>query len=224
MQNTDISDIEKKIGYTFRNKQFLFRAFVHSSYANEEKIGDNERMEFFGDAVLEYIVSEYICKTYPDFNAGELSKLRSQIVSTDGLKPIVDELDIMSNLLVAGGAGNIRFKSRKIEANLYEAVLCAIYLDGGMNQARKFVMRTLKKSMDNTAVVKKDSKTLLQEYCQERKWQITYRRESRSGPDDKPRFVYSLWVNGKKLASGSGGSIKNAEQDAASKLVKEWKL
>lgn len=217
------SQIEQKIGYVFKNKELLRQAFVHSSYANEESIPDNERMEFFGDAVLEYISTEYLFSRYPRCDAGELSKLRSRVVSADGLRPIVDAMGIMDDLLVSDGAGKIKSLSKKIEANLYEAVLCAIYLDGGMDAAKKFVLKTLKKSMDNaTLALKKDCKTVLQEYCQNNKWTIEYRCESKSGPDNKPKFVYSLWINGKKESDGYGASIKRAEQDAAAKVVNKW--
>lgn len=224
MTEFNTKDIEKKLGYTFKNKQLLVQAFVHSSYANEENVEDNERMEFFGDSVLEYISSEYLYQKYPECSAGELSKLRSLVVSADGLRPVVDSLGILDSLIVSDGAGKIRSLSKKIEANLYEAVLCAIYFDGGMAAAKKFVMKTLKKSMDSAAKVKKDYKTLVQEYCQERKWTICYKLESRSGPDNKPTFVYSLWIENKKVGEGSGFSKKDAEQNAASKVVKSWKI
>lgn len=224
MSNLNTNEIEKKLGYTFKDKRFLVQAFVHSSYANEANVEDNERMEFFGDSILEYISSEYLYHKYPKCDAGELSKLRSQVVSADGLRPVVDKLGILDSLLVANGAGKIRSLSKKIEANLYEAVLCAIYFDGGMSAAKKFVMKTLKEPMDNANGIKKDYKTVLQEYCQERKWTICYKRESRSGPDNKPNFVYSLWIENEKVSEGSGSSIKNAEQDAASKIVKNWRI
>lgn len=224
MLKFDTDKIEQKIGYTFRNKNLLVQAFVHSSYANEANISDNERMEFFGDSVLEYIASEYLYRRYPDCDAGELSKLRSLVVSADGLRPVVDSLDIMDNLIVSNGAGKIRSLSKKIEANLYEAVLCAIYFDGGMAAAKKFVMRTLRNAMDNAAEVKKDYKTVLQEYCQEHRYSISYKMESRSGPDNNPNFVYSLWIDERKVSEGSGPSIKKAEQNAAAKIVKKWRI
>ncbi len=221
----DVESIEKKLGYTFKNKDLLKQAFVHSSFANEERVADNERMEFFGDSILEYISSEYLYNKYPQCDAGQLSKLRSQVVSADGLRPVVDNLDIMDYLLVANSAEKILSFSKKIEANLYEAVLCAIYFDGGMSAAKKFVMRTLKKAMDNAmSGVKKDYKTILQEYCQEHRLTVAYKQESRSGPDNKPKFVYSVWINGKKEGVGEGSSIKNAEQNAASKIVKSWRI
>lgn len=221
----NLARIEQKLGYAFHDKNLLLQAFVHSSFANAENIDDNERMEFFGDAVLGFLVSECIYAKYPNCNAGQLSKIRSHIVSAEGLRPVVDRLGILQDLLVANNSAKIRTLSKKIEANLYEAVLCAIYLDGGMEQARLFVTRTLKSSLENALDgIKKDYKTIVQEYCQERKWSVAYRLEERTGPDNKPTFTYSLWVDGKKVSVGSGSSIKNAEQDAASKIVKVWRI
>lgn len=224
MQKTEIAAIEQKIGYVFKNKSLLTQSFVHSSFANAEKVSDNERMEFFGDAVLDFIVSEYIYSKYPNFDAGVLSKVRSSAVSADGLRPVVDKLGILDHLRVAISC-KVRTLSKKIEANLYEAVLCAIYFDGGLDAARQFVMRTLKEHLDGArSFAEKDSKTLVQEYCQERKMKVEYKFERKTGPDNRPTFYYSLWVDGKKVSSGSGSSIKNAERDAASKIVKEWRI
>ena len=224
MKGLDVALIEEKLGYTFQNKQYLEQAFVHSSYAKLENIRDNERMEFFGDAILDAIVSEYIYEKYPNYDAGQLSKVRSVVVSSEGLKPVVDELGIVDNLLVVDGS-KIRSLSRKIAANLYEAVLCSIYLDGGMEAARQFVFRTLKSRMDDVKQnLKKDYKTTVQEYCQEKKLSIEYVEEGRNGPDNNPTFHYSLWIDGKKVSNGSGSSKKNAEQDAACELVNKWRL
>lgn len=225
MGNYDEKWIEERLGYTFRNKNLLRHAFVHSSYAHEENIGDNDRMEFFGDAILEFVVSEYLFEKHPDYDEGKLSKMRAAVVSADGLRPIVDGLGILDCLLVAGNSVNIRTLSKKIEANLYEAVLCAIYLDGGFDEAKKFIMRTLKKAMDNVAHgLKTDYKSMVQEYCQQRHWNVSYKQDARSGPDNTPRFIFSLWINGKRVSEGSGTSIKKAEQDAAAKIVKEWRI
>lgn len=224
MKRSEIDRIEQKLGYVFNNKTLLTQAFVHSSFANAENLADNERMEFLGDAVLDFIVSDYFYAKYPDFDAGQLSKVRSLVVSSDGLRPIVDELDIWEHLRVAGNC-NLRSLSKKIEANLYEAVLCAIYFDGGIDAAKSFVMRTLKANLDSARKhAVKDSKTLVQEYCQERKLTVEYKFENRVGPDNKPTFYYSLWIDGKKASDGVGSSIKNAERDAASKIVKDWRI
>lgn len=224
MKELDVALIESKLGYTFRDKQYLIQAFVHSSYAKAEKIQDNERMEFFGDAILDAVVTEYLYEKYPDYDAGQLSKTRALVVSSEGLKPVVHELGILDSLLVVNGS-NIRSISHKIEANLYEAALCAIYFDGGIAAAKAFVMRTLQTRMDEAgANLKKDYKTTVQEYCQERKLSFEYKEEKRSGPDNNPTFYYSLWIDGKKVSNGSGSKKKDAEQDAACKYVKEWRL
>ena len=102
MKYLDYNWIEQRIGYEFKNKELLRQAFVHSSYAHEENIRDNDRMEFFGDAILEYLVSEYIFKKYRDCDEGQLSKMRAVVVSADGLRPVVDDLRILECLLVAG--------------------------------------------------------------------------------------------------------------------------
>lgn len=224
MQRNEIARIEQKLGYVFKNKALLTQAFVHSSFANVENLADNERMEFLGDAVLDFIVADYFYAKHADFDAGQLSKARSLVVSSDGLRPVVDSLNILEHLRVAGNC-NLRSLSKKIEANLYEAVLCAIYFDGGMNAAKSFVMRTLKDNLDNARkYAVKDSKTLVQEYCQERKLKVEYKFENREGPDNKPTFYYSLWIDNKKVSDGVGSSIKNAERDAASKIVKDWRI
>ena len=223
MKYLDYNWIEQRIGYEFKNKELLRQAFVHSSYAHEENIRDNDRMEFFGDAILEYLVSEYIFKKYRDCDEGQLSKMRAVVVSADGLRPVVDDLRILECLLVAGSSSNIRSLSRKIEANLYEALLCAIYLDGGMPAARRFVIKTLKTSMDNAARnLRQNYKSLVQEYCQQRRWNVDYKQLEKSGPDNTPRFTYALYINGKRVSEGSGSSIKNAQQEAARKIVKPW--
>lgn len=217
--------IERKLGYTFKNKAMLKHAFVHSSYANAQNIADNERLEFFGDAILEFIVSEYLYKKYPKCDAGELTKMRAELVSADGLRPVVEKLGILEDLLVYGTAAKIKNLSRKIEANLYEAVLCAIYIDGGLEAASKFVMKTLKKGLDNVLrKEKKDYKTRVQEYCQQKHWSVEYQLDIKTGPDNKPNFTYSLLVDGVPVSKGSGSSIKAAQQVAAQKLVEDWRI
>ena len=219
----DASQVERKIGYVFNNKALLKNAFVHSSYAYAQNLADNERLEFMGDAILDVIVSEYLYKKYPKCTAGQLTQFRASVVSADGLRPIVDKLGILDHLLVYGTSAKINTLSKKIESNLYEAVLCAIYLDGGLDAATKFVMKTLKKSMDNVLRQEtKDYKTRVQEYCQQKHMSVEYQLEIKTGPDNKPNFAYSLLVDGKVVSHGNGSSIKEAQQAAAQKLVEEW--
>ena len=219
----DLKAIESKLNYAFKNKSLLEQAFTHSSYANLEQIDDNERMEFLGDAILGYVVSEYLFARYPLKNAGELSSIKSRIVSADGLRPIVDKLGLLEYLRVVSGESNL-LHSRKIAANLFEAILAAVYLDGGMEPARQFVMNFLGEAMNDATAVLKDDKTRLYEYCQSKKLAIEYKLLERIGPDDKPSFRYALLIDGKQVAEGVGPNIKAAEQQAARKIVTEWRI
>ncbi len=149
----NVEEVERKLNYIFQNKKLLKRAFVHTSYAVRKRVGDNERLEFFGDAILDMLVSDYLFKKFPQCDAGDLSMMRSKIVSAEGLRPVVEDLGILDYLIFYGSC--VKALSRKIEANLYEAVLCAIYLDGGMDSARNFVMRTLKEKMDTVGYIDK---------------------------------------------------------------------
>ncbi len=216
----NFDEIENIIGYRFSDRELLKKAFVHSSYAQEHNLKDNETMEFFGDAVLEFLSSEYLCAKHPDFDAGQLSKARAGVVSAAGLKKSIEKLGLMKYLLVSNSYRQARNKSRKMEANLYEAILCAIYMDGGMENARRFVLKTLKTQMDEAKKSSKDSKSRLQEYCQKKGWEIPeYKPVSKEGPDNQPTFKRALYINGNFVAYGVGGSRKKAEKDAAGKAL-----
>ncbi|MCH5160336.1 MAG: ribonuclease III [Clostridiales bacterium] len=219
----NLTAIESKLNYTFNNKDLLTQAFTHSSYANLEQTEDNERMEFLGDAILGCIISEYLFAHNPERDAGELSAMKSRIVSADGLRPMVDKLGLLEHLRVVSGETDLQ-RSRKIAANLFEAVLAAIYLDGGMSCAQAFVLNFLSDAVNNATKVLKDDKTLLYEYCQSKKLAIEYKLVQRSGPDDKPSFKYALLIDGKQVAEGVGPNIKAAEQQAAHKIVVEWRI
>ncbi len=225
MTKLNYEAIERRINYVFKDKSILFNAFVHSSYANEHNIADNERMEFFGDAILENIVSEYLYKKYPEKSAGQLSQARAYVVSAQGLKKAVRKLDILQYLLMSQSSERIRKQSKKIEANLFEAVLCAVYLDGGLASATKFAVDCLKVYMDdidNENVV--DYKTILQEYCQRERREIRYVELSRSGPDNKPSFHYALYLDGVEFATATGSNIKRAQAAAAKIACKKLNI
>ena len=224
MERKSLQQIESKLGYAFRNKKLLEQAFTHSSYANLQNVVDNERMEFFGDAILEYLSSEYLFSHFEYSSEGELSAMRAKLVSAEGLYQVVDKLELTQHLLIAntGVKGEL---SHKTAANLFEAILCAIYLDGGLDCARKFLLRVMSDRLENaTDALKKDSKTMVQEYCQKHKYALEYRLVERCGPDNKPMFRYALLIDGKSVSVGEGSSIKAAEQDAARKIVEEWRI
>lgn len=220
MDTQAINEIENRIRYRFNDKRLLVRAFTHSSFANAENVSDNEVMEFFGDAILEYLSSEYLYARFASRREGDLTSMRSHIVSAEGLYPVVKKLDIGRYLQILNGE-----LSHKTFANLYEALLCAIYLDGGMEAARKFFLFSLADLIKTVGTLSfKDSKTLLQEYCQKNKMTLRYKTDDREGPDNKPTFHCELFVDGVKQADGFGTSKKNAEQDAAKKIVTKWRI
>ena len=225
MDANTINEIERKLCYKFNNKQLLEQAFTHSSVANLENVEDNERMEFFGDAILEFVSSEYLFTHFDMSSEGELSAMRAKLVSAEGLYPIVEKLDVVQYLRVISNSGMSGELSHKTEANLFEAILCAIYLDGGLEPARRFALRVMDESLQSAAVaLKKDAKTLLQEYCQKNKLSLEYLSIGRDGPDNKPIFRYALYVDGKQVSVGVGSSKKAAEQDAAQQIVTKWRI
>ncbi|MCM1194915.1 MAG: ribonuclease III [Corallococcus sp.] len=226
MTDIELREIENKIGYRFNDKLLLLQAFTHSSYANVANVSDNERLEFLGDAVLELAVSEYLYENCRAHSAGELSTMRSNIVSADGLKPFVEEMDILQYLRVSSGAQVIKSVSKKLAANLFEAVLGAIYIDGGIDCARKYVSELIVKRLsDYPSSVRKDCKTLLQEYCQKNKLSTpVYKMTDKSGSDNQPTYVFDLYVDGKPVSTGRGTSKKAAEQNAAEKIVVKWRI
>ncbi len=222
----DIQAIEKIIRYTFENKSLLVQAFIHPSFGHLNGMLDNDRMEFLGDAILDEIVSKFIYESYPNLDAGDLTKLRSTIVSAQGLKPIVRRMDLLRFLQIPEGSDVITRTAKKIEADLFEAVLGAIYIDGGYHEAERFVLHFLRDLLTDRVLddLSKDYKTPLQEYCQQRKWSIEYRFVSQTGPDNKPTFTFALYVNGEFCFEGIGSNKKNAQQDAAKKYCNKWRI
>ncbi|MGN0782279.1 MAG: ribonuclease III [Christensenellales bacterium] len=223
--NLQIREIERKIGYEFSDKNLLATAFTHSSYANEKKLSSNENMEFFGDAILEFLISEYLYRNFPDRNEGDFSKARAAVVSRDSLSEAVKNLGLERFLLISN-AQALSTENAKIKlfANLFEAVLCAVYLDGGMQAAEKFVFSHLKKSL-RAAVAgggcANDFKRVLLEYCQAVHTEPEYAEEDKSGPPHDPRYVYSVRINGEVVGRGEGSSKIQAQADAAEKAIKK---
>ena len=227
MTSNQIAQIESILQYTFTDKQLLTTAFTHSSYAKQSNVKDNERMEFLGDAILDMVVSEYLFGKFDDCEAGDLSTMRTNIVSAEALRSVVNDLNILQYLQVGNGASNIKTASEKIKSNLYEAIVAAIYQDSGFESAKEFVLRTLKSLLDEPSKVKhKDSKTILQEYCQGLKPQktVTYVQAERAGTDNNPTYTIDLYIDNEYECSGQGSSKKSAEQDVAKKIVTKWRI
>ena len=212
-----MKELEKKIGYTFSNKELLQQALSHSSYANERQgKADNERLEFLGDSVLGFITAEYLFSTLKDRPEGELTKLRANAVCEKSLAAFANEINLGEHILL--GKGEIMTGGRErpsILSDAFESVIAAIYLDGGMDEAKKFVLRFVSTSTTDTAKAT-DYKTMLQEVIQKNPDEhLTYRLVAESGPDHNKEFTIEGYLNSNYIGTGKGHSKKKAEQAAA---------
>lgn len=215
--------LEKRIGYTFKNKDYLKEALTHSSFANERenKMRCNERMEFLGDAVLSIVSAQFLFEKYPDMTEGELSKLRSSLVCTDSLSRFARQIDLGSALFLGKGEINTGGSDRpSILENAFEALIAAVYLDGGMEIARSFVLSFLEETLETHKINFRDYKTTLQEVVQKNPGEnVTYVLADTSGPDHNKEFVMEVRLNSNVIGVGRGKSKKSAEQAAAKEAL-----
>ncbi len=208
------AEIERKIGYEFSDKSLLKQAFTHSTYANLKRVESNERMEYLGDAVLELVVTEW--QYQKDLRAeGRLTSARQRYVCRDALDTALDGLGVYEYLLVNGGARNLGDKSK---SNLFEAIVAAIYLDGGYERAKNFILEH-----GNISLVEnnRNYKGELQEYLQARGEQPPKYECEKEGPDHAPVLYCTVRAMGES-ASAQGKNKKEAESLAASRLL--WEL
>lgn len=219
--------LEKSIGYTFKNKELLKQALTHTSYAYERKIESNEKLEFLGDSILEFISSKYIFNNYKNLKEGEMTKVRAEVVCEDSLYNIAVTHHFSDFILVGKSEthnkGNLK---PAIQADSIEATIAAIYFDGGLKEAEKFIISNLKNAIEKSSrhVGMKDHKTVLQEKLQENGGvSIKYTVIKESGPDHDKVFTVKVEVNGKELAIGEGKTKKHAEMDAAGKALQKLK-
>ena len=210
---------EKKIGYTFRDKKLLRQALTHSSFANEKrlnKLSNNERLEFLGDAVLELTSSEYLFHEHEKMPEGDLTKLRASLVCESTLALCARELALGEYILLGKGEAATGGREREsILSDAMEALIGAIYLDGGLTSAKEFIGRYILSDMEHKKLFF-DSKTILQEIVQsEYKKQLCYELLSEEGPDHNKKFTVLAHMVGTPLAQGVGRTKKAAEQNAA---------
>lgn len=216
-----MSDIENIIGYQFHNKELLREALTHSSYANERKaqhIKYNERLEFLGDAVLSIVVSDYIFKHCPELPEGELTKLRASLVCERSLYEFAQKIDLGSYLLLSKGEQHNGGAQRpSILSDAFEALIAAIYIDGGIEPAAKHILNFVIPAIKNSKKKKvKDFKTTLQEIVQQNPGErLEYVLVGESGPDHNKHFVVEVHLNSNVIGKGGGRSKKEAEQQAA---------
>lgn len=216
---TDIKTFQKEIGYQFQNEHLLVQALTHSSYANEKhmkKLSDNERLEFLGDAVLEIISSDFLYKNYPQKPEGELTKLRASIVCEPTLALCTEAIHLGDYLYLGNGEDLTGGRKRKsILSDALEAVIGAIYLDGGFANAKEFIHRFILKDLENKKLFF-DSKTILQEIVQANfKEAISYHLIGEEGPDHNKTFRVAVHIGEEEYGVGEGRTKKAAEQEAA---------
>ncbi len=214
-----MESLEKKLQYTFTNRELLSEALNHSSYANEHRsagISSNERLEFLGDSVLGFVTAEFLFRMYPQLPEGDLTRMRAALVCEQSLYEVARMLELGQYLKLGKGeeAGGGR-ERQSILADAVEAVFAAVYLDGGMEQIRSLIHRVLL-SRAPAAEERKDYKTTLQEIVQRKiGQQLTYHMMEESGPDHNKTFVFEVRLNGEPIGQGGGHSKKEAEQAAA---------
>ncbi len=223
-EQKEMEQLERTIGYTFHNKKLLRQALTHSSYANEKKLGKlgcNERLEFLGDAVLELVSSDVLYARFPKIPEGELTKKRASLVCEPSLAYCARQFDLPQYLLLGRGEDMTGGRMRdSIVSDATEALLGAIYLDGGFEKARDFVLRFILNDMEHKQLFY-DSKTILQEIVQEKgKQTLEYILTGESGPDHNKQFSVEVRVNGDVLGNGTGHTKKAAEQAAAYQAIR----
>ena len=217
-----LKEFQKMIGYEFKKEQLLRQALTHSSYANEKhmkKLSDNERLEFLGDAVLEIVSSEFLYHNYEKLPEGELTKLRASIVCEPTLALCTEELRLGDYLYLGRGEDLTGGRKRKsILSDALEAVIGAIYLDGGFANAKEFVLKYILTDIENKKLFY-DSKTILQEVVQSNHQQLEYVLIGETGPDHNKSFTVEVHIDEKRMSEGIGHTKKAAEQEAAYKAL-----
>ena len=225
MQDKPIEQLEQSIHYTFKNKDFLKKAFTHTSYAYEHHIESNEKLEFLGDSILEFLSSKYIYANYSNLKEGEMTKVRAEVVCEDSLY-LVAQKHHFSDFLYLGKSEELSMGKTKpaILADSVEALIAAIYFDGGLAEAEKFIIENLKDAVEKSSknVGMKDHKTVLQEKLQEHgNVHIVYEVINTKGPDHDKTFMVQVSCDGKILATGEGKTKKQAEMQAAQKALEK---
>lgn len=217
--NTDLNQLMHNIGYQFKDKRFLVHALTHSSYANEKSLrpfSDNERLEFLGDAVLEVVSSDFLYRNYPEMHEGDLSKLRASLVCEPTLAFCAKEIDLGDFIRLGKGEDATGGRMRKsVTSDAFEAVIGAMYLDGGIEPAAAFIRRFVLTDIEHKKLYH-DCKTALQEIVQAKHdAQLVYEVVGEDGPDHAKVYTAVARVGEKILGTGSGSSKKHAEQEAA---------
>ncbi len=221
-----MEELEKNIGYTFKNKDLLKKALTHTSYAYEHKTQSNERLEYLGDSILEFVSSKYLFENFRNLSEGEMTKVRAYSVCEDSLYEIAQKHHF-SDFLYLGRSEKMSHSIKKaLIADSVEAVIAAIYLDGGLEPVERFIIENIKNTIEFASqnVGMKDYKTVLQEALQKNgEVCIKYHLLKEEGPDHEKTFTVEVACNGNTLSQGTGKSKKKAEMEAARKALEKMK-
>lgn len=223
-EQTSMNQLQEKIGYHFKNEKLLYEALSHSSFANENKKSrtSNERLEFLGDSVLSIVVSDYIFKHFTHIPEGELTKLRASLVCESSLYEFSKKIDLGDHIFLGKGEELTGGRERpSIISDAFEAVIAAIYLDGGMEAAAPYILSFIPEDITpKGAATFHDYKTSLQEIIQKNpEEKIVYHLKSESGPDHDKHFTVQVLLNNNVIGEGVGRSKKTAEQAAAKEAL-----
>ena len=221
--NEKIEKLEQIIGYSFQDKMLIKRALTHTSFSNEQRInknGDYERLEFLGDAVLELLSSEHIYLTNATMGEGAMTKLRAAIVCEPALAQCAKEIELSEFIFLGKGESAMGGRKRdSIVSDVLEALIGALYLDGGIKEAKKFVHKYVLNDIEHKQLIY-DAKSSLQELVQRNKaGQIKYVLLSESGPEHEKEFQCAVEIDGKRMGTGIGRNKKEAEQKAAAEAL-----
>ncbi|MCX7714312.1 MAG: ribonuclease III [Clostridia bacterium] len=214
-----MKNFEEKIGYRFHNRAILETAITHSSYANEKKKESNERLEFLGDSVLSLIVSNYLYKNLSDTNEGDLTKIRASLVCEQSLAELAKGIGVGEYIKLGKGEEQTGGRGRpSVLSDAFEAILAAIYLDGGINIAEKWLIGLMDEKLKQalSGEIYHDYKSMLQEAVQRGNiGKVTYTTIKETGPDHNKYFEVEVCIDGEAVSIGTGQSKKEAEQNAA---------
>lgn len=228
MIHEHLKELQEKIGYTFKDSSLLTLAMSHSSYANEKhlsKLGCNERLEFLGDAVLEIVSSDFLFHRFPDMPEGDLTKTRASMVCEPTLAYCAEQIDLGSYLLLGKGEDATGGRTRNsVVSDAMEALIGAIYLDGGFTSAKEFILNFVLNDMEHKKLFY-DSKTILQEMVQARGTELlSYELLEETGPDHNKTFQVAALIGNQEISRGLGRTKKAAEQRAAYQAILKLKI
>lgn len=221
----DSKELEEKISYKFKNKELLKQALTHSSFTNEQKINKQknyERLEFLGDAVLELASSKFFFMNNPDMTEGQMTKMRSSMVCEPALAFCARDIELGKYIFLGKGEEATGGRERdSIISDVMEAIIGAVYLDGGFEEAEKFILKFILSDLESKQLFY-DSKTILQEKVQKNGQTLRYELLEETGPDHDKQFTVEAYIDDKAVSRGIGRTKKSAEQKAAYAALIEW--